>query len=46
MTYENNEHFYEGQVKKGTLTKQGKGTMVYKDGSTYDGWWLDNLYHG
>eukprot|EP01124_Arcella_intermedia_P031606 TRINITY_DN7181_c0_g1_i1.p1 TRINITY_DN7181_c0_g1~~TRINITY_DN7181_c0_g1_i1.p1 ORF type:complete len:1288 (+),score=388.27 TRINITY_DN7181_c0_g1_i1:29-3865(+) len=35
---------YEGDWEKGL--KKGKGKMTYKDGSTYDGYWLEDKRHG
>eukprot|EP01124_Arcella_intermedia_P011696 TRINITY_DN18120_c0_g1_i2.p1 TRINITY_DN18120_c0_g1~~TRINITY_DN18120_c0_g1_i2.p1 ORF type:complete len:324 (+),score=85.67 TRINITY_DN18120_c0_g1_i2:69-1040(+) len=36
--------FYEGEWEKGV--KKGNGVMVYKDGATYTGHWVDDKRHG
>ena len=35
---------YEGMFTKGR--KCGNGKMTYSDGSTYEGFWVDDLRHG
>ena len=37
---------YTGQVAIGTDTKHGYGTEKHPNGSSYVGWYADNLYHG
>ena len=30
----------------GTDIREGKGTLIEPDGSMYEGWFMDNKYHG
>ena len=37
---------YEGQVKKGTDTREGYGTIIWNDGDRYRGYYKNNYRHG
>lgn len=35
--------WYEGQVNQETKMREGRGNVVYGDGSYYEGYWKDGL---
>lgn len=37
---------YEGQVKKGTGTREGYGTLIFNDGKRQRGYFKNNIIHG
>lgn len=41
-----NKAKYEGQWVTGTQTRQGKGKLIWPDGSIYEGWWKDSVAYG
>lgn len=43
MIYQNGD-YYTGEFAGGL--KNGKGTTVYNDGSTHEGYWLKNVKDG
>jgi hypothetical protein len=45
VKYRNGSRYY-GQLRKGSEIKEGRGIMVYTDGSLYEGFWKNNQQHG
>jgi hypothetical protein len=39
-------HIYDGEVRKGTKIREGRGKLVKKDGAIYEGWFRNNKFHG
>lgn len=39
-------NLYQGEVKIGTDLKQGRGIMIFSDGSIYEGFFLNDKRHG
>ena len=37
---------YEGQFKKGTDLREGRGKQIWADGSIYEGYWADSKANG
>jgi hypothetical protein len=37
---------YEGEVRAGTVVREGRGVLVKKDGAIYEGWFRNNKFHG
>ncbi len=40
------EGIYIGEWLVGSTVRQGRGTMIYEDGSTYEGYWQNNAFSG
>lgn len=37
---------YEGEWITGKDIRQGKGKLIWSDGSMYEGWWMNNMTNG
>jgi hypothetical protein len=45
VKYRNSSRYY-GQLRKGSEVKEGRGVMVFTDGSLYEGFWKNNKQSG
>ena len=37
---------FDGEVRSGTMIREGRGVLVKKDGAIYEGWFRNNKFHG
>ena len=46
MTKLENDAKYDGEWLSQTQIRQGKGVLIWPDGSIYEGYWVDNKANG
>ncbi len=39
-------NIYDGEVRSGTMIREGRGVLIKKDGAFYEGWFRNNKFHG